>query len=226
MTFKAAIPSIITLLNLSSGVLAILLLDLFWSPVLVIVAGVFDLLDGAAARLLNAESAFGKELDSICDMVSFGVAPACIYWLLVPAESYLYILVPLLICAAVAVRLAKFNLLPSSKEFLGLASPAAAMFYCGLALAIYWGEPIFTYLFNIPVMYIVLGLLPAIRMITDRRMFSLKGMGDPSDRTYIFALILLTLIVLVYDFRLALPISIILYSLLSEIRLLITNRSA
>lgn len=226
MTFKASIPSIITLLNLSSGVLAILLLDLFWSPILVIIAGIFDLFDGAAARFLKAESAFGKELDSICDMVSFGVAPACIYWLLVPTESYFFIAMPILICAAVAVRLAKFNLLPSSKEFLGLASPAAAMFYCGVALAIYWGEPVFTWLFDMPALYVIIGLLPAIRMVTNRRMFSLKGIGDVVDRPYIFALLMLTLVVLVYDYRLALPISIVLYSLLSEIRLILTKRIA
>jgi CDP-diacylglycerol--serine O-phosphatidyltransferase len=82
---KKHIPNSITLLNLSSGVIAILLATkglLQEAAIMVVVASVFDFFDGFAARLLHVKSNIGKELDSLSDMVSFGVAPGAIMYFL------------------------------------------------------------------------------------------------------------------------------------------------
>lgn len=75
------VPNAITALNLVSGSLAVFFAvdgQLGWASVFILVAAVFDFLDGFAARLLKAYSSIGKELDSLADMVSFGLAPAAI----------------------------------------------------------------------------------------------------------------------------------------------------
>ncbi len=138
---KKQIPNIVTLLNLASGCFAVLLASQGWlkeAAVMVLLASVFDFFDGFIARLLHVKSEMGKELDSLADVVSFGVAPAmimyhlylntgmCTVWMIydisvVPA--FLSILFP----CFVAFRLAKFNLDPRQTEiFYGLPSPAAA----------------------------------------------------------------------------------------------------
>ena len=97
----------------------------------IVVAGVFDLLDGRVARLVKGTSAFGEQYDSLSDLIAFGFAPACIsyFWALKPfgrigwAVTFLYL-------ACAAIRLAKFNTLTGDAEskryFRGIPSPAAA----------------------------------------------------------------------------------------------------
>ena len=79
------IPNLITLLNLVSGSIAIVFAlegDLGVAGIFILIAGIFDFLDGFTARLLRAYSDIGKELDSLADVVSFGVAPAMIAFVL------------------------------------------------------------------------------------------------------------------------------------------------
>jgi CDP-diacylglycerol--serine O-phosphatidyltransferase len=113
----------------------------------VILAMVFDMLDGRAARVLGADSRFGAQLDSLADLVSFGVAPAIIMysWTLRQLETMGWI-AALIFCAASAVRLARFNVQAARDEgatnvrpyFTGLPTPAAA----GLMLLplLFWFE--------------------------------------------------------------------------------------
>ena len=81
---KKQIPNIITLLNLSAGVTAIVIAlqnnKLAIAAMMVVLASFFDFFDGLAARLLRVKSTIGKELDSLADVVSFGVAPAIIIY--------------------------------------------------------------------------------------------------------------------------------------------------
>ncbi len=96
-----------------------------------IVAAVFDMLDGRVARLLHAESDFGAQYDSLCDMLSFGIAPAVLIylWALVPLHKLGW-LAAFLIAACAALRLARFNVqadTQSKRYFNGLPTPAAAM---------------------------------------------------------------------------------------------------
>ncbi|NLY25335.1 MAG: CDP-diacylglycerol--serine O-phosphatidyltransferase [Bacteroidales bacterium] len=140
---KKQIPNILTLLNLFSGCIAITMAfqHNFMAVVIwVAIAALFDFLDGAAARLLNAWSPIGKELDSLADLVSFGVAPAATLFMLLrdqlllpgflePAALYMPYLA-FLIPAFSAYRLAKFNLDErQTTSFLGLPTPANGLFW-------------------------------------------------------------------------------------------------
>ena len=126
------IPNTITCLNLLSGVMGIIVLfggrpdQAFF---LMLAAAVFDFCDGLAARALGAYSELGKELDSLADMVSFGVLPAMMLFV---GTSHPYLrFVTLLLVAFSALRLAKFNLDERQHaSFLGLPTPASAMI-CG-----------------------------------------------------------------------------------------------
>ena len=85
----AQIPNSITCLNLISGCIAIVMAFkgcYGWASIAIAAAAVFDFLDGAMARLMKAYSAVGKELDSLSDLVSFGVAPAAMVYNILPEE--------------------------------------------------------------------------------------------------------------------------------------------
>ena len=104
--------------------------------VLMICGAVFDFFDGLAARLLKASSGIGKELDSLADMVSFGVLPSLMLFKLGDPSWGVLRYVPLLIAVFSALRLAKFNLDERQHQgFIGLPTPASAM-VCG-SLAYY-----------------------------------------------------------------------------------------
>jgi len=100
------------------------------AAIAILVAAIFDTLDGRVARLTNSTSQFGAELDSLCDMVSFGVSPAVLayLWALHPYGRYGW-LAAFLYVAMTSLRLARFNAKDSqseSKNFVGLPCPAAA----------------------------------------------------------------------------------------------------
>jgi len=113
-----------------------------WSGAMILVAMVFDALDGKVARLAHATSDLGRELDSLCDVISFGVAPAVIVKTMAAYQNYLPRLgwtagVLFVMCAA--LRLARFNIETEAAEeshwyFKGLPSPAAAGFIAALAV--------------------------------------------------------------------------------------------
>lgn len=134
MKIKSHIPNTLTLLNLFSGVVGIIwVLDgqLLYGAYFVLIAAGFDFLDGFVARLLKVQSEIGKELDSLADVVSFGVLPGIILFSLVKEQSalewlpYLTLIVPMLS----AYRLAKFNLdTRQTDQFIGLPTPANALF--------------------------------------------------------------------------------------------------
>lgn len=184
------IPNCITLLNLLSGCMAIIfsfrlteevmagLSGWEWSAIMMGCAALFDFMDGAAARMLHAKSNIGKELDSLSDLVSFGVAPALLMMnvmLLAGAGwcSYLALFVPLM----GALRLAKFNVDDTQATvFKGLPIPANAIFWIGVAGAMM--QQTFHPTLGIMLLAIaVIGLL----MVSNLPMFSLK-MSDFSLR--------------------------------------------
>ena len=148
---KKHIPNTLTCLNLVCGTLsamAALKGNLEMAAIWILIAALFDFLDGFAARLLKVASPIGKELDSLSDVVSFGVAPAMIIftWLtrclyeLPPAHinrfTELLPYVALLVPAMSAVRLARFNLDErQATTFIGLPTPANALFLGFIPLA-------------------------------------------------------------------------------------------
>lgn len=135
------LPSLLTCTSLFCGfysmVAAIKGGDYFYSAaVAIIIAGIFDGLDGRVARLTGSTSGFGMQLDSLCDMVSFGVAPGLLayLWALKPYGRYGW-LAAFLYVAATALRLARFNVIAETPpeqrkvqhhDFVGLPCPAAA----------------------------------------------------------------------------------------------------
>lgn len=189
----ASVPNTLTICNLVSGCLACICAFSFDSNIdalgglngrqlawiLVGLAAVFDFFDGAAARWLHAPSPLGKELDSLADLVSFGVAPSLLLYniLSVWTGSWWTPFVALFIPAMGALRLAKFNLDDSqATEFKGLPIPANAIFWIGatawmqshatewMHTHVYWGN------FLISLVIVVIALL----MVSNMRMFSLK----------------------------------------------------
>lgn len=139
--------------------------------ILIGAAAVFDFFDGAAARLLNAPSPLGKELDSLSDLVSFGMAPAMLLynilgdWSHSPWVPYIALIIPVM----GALRLAKFNLDDSqSTVFKGLPIPANAIFWVGATA--WMGSH--SYVGDILMCIIILAV--SLMMVTDMRMFSLK----------------------------------------------------
>lgn len=135
------LPNAITMANLACGVLAIMVVStadhisrgtivenasrIYLSCLLIVLAAILDRYDGKMARLLGAESEFGKQLDSLCDLISFGIAPALISWqlhgafLTGPMRTFGYFLAVLFPLAG-AFRLARFNLASDPACFQGV----------------------------------------------------------------------------------------------------------
>ena len=131
MSIVKHIPNTITLLNLLAGVTGVIF-TLSGDPAAglpcMLAAAVFDFCDGLAARLLNAPSPIGKELDSLADMVSFGVLPAVMLHKMIGGAVWWISFIPLLLAAFSALRLAKFNVdTRQESNFLGLPTPASAL---------------------------------------------------------------------------------------------------
>ena len=131
------IPNTITSMNLLCGVLGVICVFSGESDtafLLMLLAAICDFFDGFSARALNAYSSVGKELDSLADLVSFGLLPSLMLYRVMTVmspDAGLLCYIPLLIVLASALRLAKFNTDDrQSENFLGLATPASAMI-CG-----------------------------------------------------------------------------------------------
>ena len=140
---RAAVPSFFTLMNLFSGFLAITQIhegQFDYACWLIVLAGFFDLLDGMMARLTNGQSLFGVELDSLSDVVSFGVAPSYLVYVFGLKEFGVFgLIVSALPALCGAVRLARFNVAFDGDKkdyFEGLPTPAQAMCIVALILNI------------------------------------------------------------------------------------------
>jgi len=188
------IPNFLTSLNLASGFISIIFIfsgDLVTASWLIIAASVFDFLDGFAARALKAYSAIGRELDSLADVVSFGVAPGLIIFYLLNANlnpytpeffsftspvSILYLLIPAIMPVCAALRLAIFNLdTEQSTSFRGLPTPANAIAVITFVLgARYSGSDLLNAFLGSPMALIILSLSLSILMVTKLPLLSLK----------------------------------------------------
>jgi CDP-diacylglycerol--serine O-phosphatidyltransferase len=188
------IPNLITSLNLVSGFVAIIFAangDIVTSSWLILVAMIFDFLDGFSARLLNAYSSIGKDLDSLADVVSFGVAPGfIIYHLLnsslalsisgisetLSVKSTLIFILPSIMPVCAALRLAIFNHdTTQATSFKGLPTPANALAVISLILAAHYSQSeIFSSLTNSPVFLILFTIGLSLIMVSSIPLLSLK----------------------------------------------------
>lgn len=182
---RKQVPNMLTLANLFSGCIAITMAfqgNLKAVVIWVVVAALFDFLDGIFARLLKAYSNIGKELDSLADVVSFGVAPAAAVFIVLRDEMllpgfadplrlflpYIAFIIPLFS----ALRLAKFNADERQTiTFLGLPTPANGLFWVSYCVGI---QPISSG--NAALFYLTAGLIFLFSwlMVSEIPMFSLK----------------------------------------------------
>ena len=172
------IPNIITCCNLTAGSLAVIMAlrgTFEQAAIFILIAAVCDFLDGLSARLLHAYSDMGKELDSLSDLISFGLAPGLMVYallndyLLLPYGNLEYLAyIALLIPVAGGIRLAKFNVADrQTTSFIGLPIPANALFWIGVCFADTrdWH----------PVIILALIVLFSYLMVSNLPMFSLKA---------------------------------------------------
>ncbi|QMU30191.1 CDP-diacylglycerol--serine O-phosphatidyltransferase [Adhaeribacter radiodurans] len=231
---KKLIPNTITCLNLFTGCVAIFAAfqdSLAFAAYLVYLAAIFDFLDGMIARLLHAYSEIGKQLDSLADMVSFGVLPGVIMFKLMQkairsSESASLLTMELfpffafLIIIFSALRLAKFNIdSRQTTSFIGVPTPANTLLISSLPLIL--DNDLFNlhYFILNPVTLSVLTLIMSYLMVAEIPLFALKFKNftwkDNSIR-FIFLIIALPLLFLL-KFA-AIPVIIVLYILLSLIK--------
>lgn len=135
---KAHLPNVLTFTNLGLGILALLSIfarDYTLSAILIITAALMDRFDGQLARKLDAESEIGKQLDSLCDLISFGVAPAILIWSFsLQVFGIIGIIVIILFAIAGAYRLAKFNVMEFEGTFSGVPITLAGGFVALITL--------------------------------------------------------------------------------------------
>lgn len=191
--FMKHIPNLITSLNLVSGFLAVIFIsrgDIISAAWLIAAAMVFDYLDGFAARMLKAYSDLGKELDSLADVVSFGVAPAMIMFHLVgnaaspdsmmlfsedPVNSLLMFL-PAMMPVCAALRLAKFNIdTTQTTVFRGLPTPANAIAVITIIFAVNFSDsPAMESLASSPAWLLAYTFILSFLMVSRLPLLSLK----------------------------------------------------
>lgn len=178
------IPNSITCLNVLSGTIAIIfafrgqhelagLTGIEWAWIFIGIAAVADFLDGFAARMLHAYSNMGKELDSLCDLVSFGVAPAMVLANTIGASPFAgwQAFFPVVIPVAAALRLAKFNIdTRQTTSFLGLPVPANAIFWIGYSALASSSLPVLNEWYAVVPAVVMLSWL----MLSEIGLFSLK----------------------------------------------------
>ncbi|MGV3488986.1 MAG: CDP-diacylglycerol--serine O-phosphatidyltransferase [Tuberibacillus sp.] len=156
---KAQSANIITLFNLCLGIFAILLIlndHSHMSLLMIFLACLFDRFDGSIARKLNVVSDFGKELDSLCDLISFGVAPALLlYQSILFHYSVLGIFATILYILCGAIRLARYNITDFDDSFQGLPITVAGCLLTLSYLAIHHIPSIIILIFTILLAYLM-----------------------------------------------------------------------
>ncbi|KJS22567.1 MAG: CDP-diacylglycerol--serine O-phosphatidyltransferase [Clostridiaceae bacterium BRH_c20a] len=158
MSKKVIIPNIVTLANLLLGIVSLIYtMDSKYqlAAIAILLAMVLDGMDGKIARKLDVTSNFGKELDSLCDLVSFGVAPALlVYSSILQDMGHIGLIIAVIFALCGAVRLARFNVLNITTHFIGVPIPFAGSL---MALAILLSDKIPAIVF--PLLTILLSYL-------------------------------------------------------------------
>ena len=190
--------------------------------VLIMFAFVFDFFDGMAARLVKSESAFGRELDSLADLLSFGMAPALLVASIVledfPRTGWI---VAFIYLACGAMRLARFNILPSNsaKEFVGVPIPAAAGVTMSLTLFILWLNENDRELGRWKFAILGIMLLLSILMISHVRYPSFKNLNWTLEKPFHTVLVLVILVAMVvYNYQVGLAVLFVSYLLYGMVR--------
>jgi len=243
---KRNIPNTITCGNLLCGCLAIVQAfngSLIWAAYLVGIAAVLDFFDGFTARLLHVTSPIGKDLDSLADMVTFGVVPGVVMFQLLrtsalfkidqPHQSFwLYIsYIAFLIPVFSGIRLAKFNNdARQTESFIGVNTPANSILICSLPLIISTCQTsesaLAAFILN-PYLLIAITVIMSALLVSELPIFSFKfksfGWVGNEIRFVFIAISLVLLIALKY---IGIPLIIVLYVVMSVINNFLTKNKA
>lgn len=253
VAIRKNIPNLLTILNLLSGSLAVLFTFngmLWYAGWLVLAAAIFDLFDGAMARLLKVSSSIGADLDSLADAISFGLAPGLILYKMmwlnafkaenaylpydlfdrpIGTEIYLIAFVSFWMIAAGVIRLARFNNDPrQSDSFIGLPIPSNGMFFAFMPIvfqdAIRHTGPVYDavlHLLSDNTTLAILALLIPSMMLAPVPMFSLK-VKSKNWKDYLPQIIFLLIGVIIFmkGRFLVVPVLILLYIIYSLISLI------
>jgi CDP-diacylglycerol--serine O-phosphatidyltransferase len=232
-TIKRNLPNIITLANLTCGLFAIIFAfqgNLTTASLCIFAGAFFDFFDGLAARLLKVSGELGKQLDSMADMITFGVAPGFIFFhfmfyldndiifrhSMVNESFFFPASLALLIPIFSAYRLAKFNIdTRQTTSFIGLPTPALALFIAAIPHINFDRFPMFVDMQFLLIISIIMPIL----LVVEMPLFSLKiSKGENiSSRLNIFRILLiLSAVILLFVFQFAaIPFIVILYLILS-----------
>lgn len=224
------IPNFLTLCNLLCGCIAIVFAfeeNLIWSAYAVGVACVFDFLDGLIAHALKVHSELGKQLDSLADMVSFGVVPGMIMFHMI-GNSFSFPYIGFLITIFSAIRLAKFNLDDRQTDsFIGLPTPANTILIASLPLFIDFNSDFLNIDKALIPEYILIPLtfILSFLLIVPLPLFALKFKNfywTDNKVRYIFLALAVALLI-IFQFA-GIPLIIILYIMLSVVNNLISKK--
>jgi len=196
---------------------------------MIFIAAFLDLFDGMSARILKVQSPFGKELDSLADVVSFGVVPGFImvglmsHGELVHAVNFLsnpILFLPLIIAIFSALRLAKFNIdTRQTNSFLGLPTPSNSIFIASLPLIIRNDEFGLSSIIYNPYFIGTTSVVLSLLLVSEIPLFAVKFKNMSwRDNSYQYILIVLAIILLITLKFVALPLIIFFYILLSLIK--------
>ena len=243
---KKQIPNIFTLLNLLSGTIAVLMAasDKLVEAAFFVFLGIFfDFFDGFFARKFNVQGEFGKQLDSLADLVTSGVAPGIVMFQLILfatkqqyfmqlscevgswqdySETYFYFLpfIGLIIPLAAAYRLANFNIDErQSDSFIGLPTPALSLFILSLPLILnYSDNQFFIDLIHNKYILIVITIIGCYLLNAEIPLFSLKFKNYSwSKNTVKYIFLISSIVLLILLQTVAIPLIIIFYVLISVV---------
>lgn len=212
------LPSLVTVGSLFAGFMAIISAikgNYELAVKYIALSFILDGLDGRVARKFNATSSFGREFDSLCDLVAFGVAPSILVWAWAfkPEMDELGVLASFLFVAGGAIRLARFNISATSEAksyFTGLPIPAAASCLASLVYAYPKEGP--TFVVSVLVLIYVTAL--ALCMVSTFRYESFKKFRVTGIDPMLLVLALSILVTLVWKFdRVSIPIILLIYAL-------------
>jgi CDP-diacylglycerol--serine O-phosphatidyltransferase len=223
---KNHLPNAVTCLNLFAGCLALCNIfagHLETAAYLVGLAAAFDFADGLLARALQASSPIGKDLDSLADMVSFGVVPGAILFQLLSRASGLPEWLPyagFIVTIFSALRLAKFNNdTRQTSSFIGLPTPACTLVVASLPLILAYDSFNLTSLILNPWVLLGLTVLLSGLLVAEIPLFALKFKNlSWQDNSLRFIFLLLSVALLVVLHATAIPLVVLLYVVLSVVR--------
>jgi len=220
------LPNTLTCLNLFSGCVGLVFAaenQLIFAAYAIGISAILDFCDGMAARLLKAYSEIGKELDSLADVVSFGVLPSFIVFQLFRNVNQVHPYLPylaFLIAIFSALRLAKFNIdTRQTENFIGLPTPANALLIGSLPFILNGDSLILFELILNPIFLTALSVIMSLLLVAELPLFSLKFKKlDWKENIFRYLLLGSAIVLLLFFKFAAIPFIIFLYLILSIIQ--------